>query len=192
MGRISHETPVGRPEGLIDSLRAGHGSRFVLVDVAEPELRVFGLDIGDMFPVGRDGNLCVDLAWAASSQFCGRDDELGDVRRDGFGRPAKSEYAGEDESGGGHSESDGQDSGAHRRGAFRMFAMGMDAGDAGADSRSSSSIRASPISRRRRDGSLRRQRSRSDRRDAGVVAGSADQSGSRSRMEAMISVKSIR
>ena len=82
---------------------------YVLVDVAEPELRVLSLHVCDMFPVGRDGHLGVDLIGAASGESIGRDDELSGVRRDSFGRSAKREYPGEHEGSGSRSKGGRQD-----------------------------------------------------------------------------------
>ena len=53
--------------------------------------------------------------------------------------------------------------------------------------RSSSSVRTSPMSRSRRLASLSRQRSKSRRMGAGVAAGKAGHSGSRSRIAAIVS-----
>ena len=111
----------------------------------EPELRVFWPDIGDMSPVGGDGDSSVDLAGAAAGESVGRDDELGGVRRDGFGWAPKREYSRRR-----HRQRragcEGADRTAVQAGARRA---GVDAGLHGAASKSSSSIRASPISRRR-------------------------------------------
>jgi hypothetical protein len=69
----------------------------------------------------------------------------------------------------------------------RVTREGAAGKDAGSPNASSSSMRASPMSRNRLCGSFRRQRRSNDTTDDGVAAGSACQSGSRSTVAAMIS-----
>ena len=70
-------------------------------------------------------------------------------------------------------------------GAARLARFGV--GGVGAASSSSISACASPMSRRRRFGSFSRHRCSSRRMRCGVASGSAFQSGSRSRMAAIVS-----
>ena len=54
---------VGQVENLqVDAGGAGNGASLFLIDVPNPELPARGFDVGNVFPVARDGNLGVDFA----------------------------------------------------------------------------------------------------------------------------------